>query len=163
MPIFAASTAAATCGCRDGSRSPLKVWRCAVPVPTAISRSASARDAAGGRRDESRRVVESLRLRKSGFAELGPGSLVTPRRRRWRAPHRCRAAPARGLADPHEPVVAHLLDLGLRVATRSRQRRQGSSPRRMQLFDVASEDVQWSFHASILPPPTDIRRPLKSP
>ena len=45
MPIFAASKAAATCGCREGRRSPLKVWRCAVTVPTVISLSASARDA----------------------------------------------------------------------------------------------------------------------
>ena len=34
------------------------------------------------------------------------------------APH-----PGEVLADPHEPVVAHLLDLVLRVASRYRQRR----------------------------------------
>ena len=45
MPTFAASTAAATCGCRDGNRSPLNDCRSAVAAPTAISRAASARDA----------------------------------------------------------------------------------------------------------------------
>ena len=85
MPIFAASQAAATCGCRDGSRSPPKVWRCAVTVPTAISRAASRASAAGRRGDQSRRVVEPLRLRQPDVAELGPGSLRHPRRRPGRA------------------------------------------------------------------------------
>ena len=67
-------------------------------------------------------VVEAVRLREAGVAELGPGSLVTSAATR-RARHRRRAAPGRALADPHEPVVAHLLDLGLRVATRYRERR----------------------------------------
>ena len=93
----------------------------------------------GGRGDESRRVVESLRLRQSDIAELGPGSFrhlggdpgengvdVAPDLRER-------------IGDLHEPGVAHLFHFDLRGATDSAPRRHRARPRLAQRRDIALE------------------------
>ena len=93
----------------------------------------------GGRGDESRRVVESLRLRQPDIAELGPGSL----RHLGGDPgeHGVDVAPdlRERIGDLHEPGVAHLLHFDLRGPTDSAPRRHRARPRLAQRRDVALE------------------------
>lgn len=153
-PMPPVSSAAATCGCRDGSRSPPNVCRPAVAVPTAISFAASPRGCPGRCGDHPHGVVEPVRPGEAGLAQLGAGPFRHLGRDAGEERLGVASHPRERVSDPDQTRIAHLLDLDLRGALERPERRHRPGPRRTQRRDVAFEGVQGLFHGSILHRPT---------
>ena len=106
-----ASSAAATCGCRGGSDSPVNDARCAGRLTYGDELGRLAAPAPGGLCDQPLGRCEALRTR-----EVGTFAAPRPRRELGAAPRLQHLDPPREhrerLGHPHEPCVAHRPGVG---------------------------------------------------